>query len=137
MVGTGLLAVPVLAGSAAYCVVEAFGWSATLEAKAPDAVGFYGIIAGATLVGLALGYTPIGPIRVLIWSAVVNGIVADPIMTVMMVVVTRLLVMGRFSARPTLTFFGSAGTVLMAVTVVALFWSSVGCCPNSEPFCPN
>jgi NRAMP (natural resistance-associated macrophage protein)-like metal ion transporter len=126
IVGTGLLAVPVLAGSAAYCVSEAFGWPATLEAKAPDAVGFYCIIAAATVVGLALGYTPINPIRMLIWSAVLNGIVAVPIMTVMMVVVTRLSVMGRFSARPTLTFFGWAGTALMAVTVVALFWSSIG-----------
>jgi NRAMP (natural resistance-associated macrophage protein)-like metal ion transporter len=126
IIGTGLLAVPVLAGSAAYCVSEAFGWPATLEAKAPDAVGFYSIIAAATVVGLALGYTPIDPIQMLIWSAVLNGIVAVPIMAVMMVVVTRLSVMGRFSARPTLTFFGWAGTALMAVTVVALFWSSIG-----------
>jgi Mn2+/Fe2+ NRAMP family transporter len=125
IVGTGLLAIPVLAGSAAYCVAEAFGWPATLEAKAPDAVGFYGIIAAATVVGLALGYTPISLIRMLIWSAVLNGIVAVPVMTVMMVVVTRLSVMGRFSAQPTLTFFGWAGTALMAVTVIALFWSSI------------
>jgi NRAMP (natural resistance-associated macrophage protein)-like metal ion transporter len=124
IIGTGLLAVPVLAGSAAYGVSEAFGWPATLEAKAPDAVGFYGIIAGATIVGLALGYTPIDPIRMLVWSAVLNGIVAVPIMAVMMVVVTRLSVMGRFSAKPVLTIFGWAGTALMAVTVVALIWSS-------------
>src|SRR3984893_2829942 len=126
IVGTGLLAVPVLAGSAGYCVFEAFGWPAILEAKAPDAVGFYSIIAAATVVGLALGYTPIDPIQMLIWSAVLNGIVALPIMAVMMVVVTRLSVMGRFRARPTLTFFGWAGTALMAVTVAALFWSWVG-----------
>jgi Mn2+/Fe2+ NRAMP family transporter len=69
IVGTGLLAVPVLAGSAAYGVSEAFGWPATLEAKAPDAVEFYSIIAGATVVGLALGYTPIDPIQMLVWSA--------------------------------------------------------------------
>jgi NRAMP (natural resistance-associated macrophage protein)-like metal ion transporter len=126
IVGTGLLAVPVLAGSAAYGVSEAFGWPATLEAKVPDAVGFYGIIAGATIVGLALGYTPIDPIQMLIWSAVLNGIVAVPIMAVMMVVVTRLSVMGRFSAKPALTFFGWAGTALMALTVAALLWSSIG-----------
>jgi Mn2+/Fe2+ NRAMP family transporter len=126
IVGTGLLAVPVLAGSAAYCVFEAFGWPATLEAKALDAVGFYSIIAAATLVGLALGYTPIDPIRMPIWGAVLNGIVAVPIMMVMMVVVTRLSVMDRFSARPILTFFGWAGAALIAVTLVALFWSSIG-----------
>lgn len=126
IVGTGLLAVPVLAGSAAYGVSETFGWPASLEAKAPDAVGFYGIIAAATVVGLALGYTPINPIQMLVWSAVLNGIVAVPIMAVMMVVVTRHAVMGRFRARPALAIFGWAGTALMAVTVVALFWSSVG-----------
>src|SRR6201987_6177821 len=70
IVGTGLRAVPVLAGSAAYCVAEAFGWPATLEAKAPDAVGFYSIIAAATVVGLALGYAPINPIQMLVLSAV-------------------------------------------------------------------
>ena len=78
------------------------------------------------MVGLALGYTPIDPIQMLVWSAVLNGIVAVPIMAVMMVVVTRLSVMGRFSAKPLLTFVGWVGTALMAVTVVALFWSSIG-----------
>jgi NRAMP (natural resistance-associated macrophage protein)-like metal ion transporter len=104
IVGTGLLAVPVLAGSAAYGVSEAFGWPATLEAKAPDAVGFYGIIAAATIVGLALGYTPVSPIQMLVWSAVLNGVVAVPIMAVMMVVVTRRSVMGRFRAHRRLLF---------------------------------
>jgi len=121
-------AIASLSLSVAVCskLPPSFGWPATLEAKAPDAVGFYCIIAAATVVGLALGYTPIDPIQMLIWSAVLNGIVAVPIMTIMMVVVTRLSVMGRFSARPTLTFFGWAGTALMALTVVALFWSSFG-----------
>ena len=126
IIGTGLLAVPVLAGSAAYGVSEAFGWPATLEARAPDAVGFYSIIAAATVVGLALGYMPINPIQMLIWSAVLNGIVAVPIMAMMMVVVTRQSVMGRFTAKPTLALFGWAGTALMAVTVLALFWSLIG-----------
>ena len=126
IIGTGLLAVPVLAGSAAYGVSEAFGWPATLEARAPDAVGFYSIIAAATVVGLALGYMPINPIQMLIWSAVLNGIVAVPIMAMMMVVVTRQSVMGRFTAKPTLAVFGWAGTALMAITVVALFWSLIG-----------
>jgi len=121
-------AIASLSLSVAVCskLPTSFGWPATLEAKAPDAVGFYCIIAAATVVGLALGYTPIDPIQMLIWSAVLNGIVAVPIMTIMMVVVTRLSVMGRFSARPTLTFFRWAGTALMALTVVALFWSSFG-----------
>src|SRR6202011_2885016 len=69
IIGTGLLAIPVLAGSAAYGVAEAFGWPATLEAKAPDAVGFYGIIAAATVIGFGLGFTSIDPIHMLVWSA--------------------------------------------------------------------
>jgi Mn2+/Fe2+ NRAMP family transporter len=96
------------------------------RSESAGAVGFYGIIAGATIVGLALGYTPIDPIQMLVWSAVLNGIVAVPIMAVMMAVVTRLSVMGRFNAKPVLAFFGWAGTALMAVTVVALIWFSFG-----------
>src|SRR5207237_10914296 len=65
IIGTGLLAIPVLAGSAAYGVSEVFGWHATLEAKAPDAVGFYGIIAAATVIGFALGFTGIDAINML------------------------------------------------------------------------
>jgi len=80
IIGTGLLAIPVLAGSAAYGVAEAFGWRATLEAKLPDAIGFYGIIAAATTIGFGLGLTGIDPINMLIWSAVLNGVVAVPVM---------------------------------------------------------
>jgi len=72
-------------GSAAYGVAEAFGWHATLEAKAPDAVGFYAIIAAATVIGFRLGFTNIDAIHMLVWSAVLNGIVAVPIMAMMMV----------------------------------------------------
>jgi Mn2+/Fe2+ NRAMP family transporter len=112
IIGTGLLAIPVLAGSAAYGVAEAFGWPATLEAKAPDAVGFYGIIAAATIIGFGLGFTSINPIKMLIWSAVLNGIVAVPIMTVMVVIISKKSLMGRFKAKPWLLGFGCAGTAL-------------------------
>jgi NRAMP (natural resistance-associated macrophage protein)-like metal ion transporter len=125
IVGTGLLAIPVLAGSAAYCAAETFGWPATLEAKAPDAVGFYGIIAAATAVGFALGFTSIDPIQMLIWSAVLNGIVAIPIMAVMMVIVADLNVMGRFRAKSLLIGVGWIGTGLMAIAILAMLWSSV------------
>ena len=123
IVGTGLLAIPVLAGSAAYGVAEAFGWHATLEAKAPDAVGFYSIIGAATVIGFALEFSPINPIQFLVWSAVINGIVAVPIMGVMMVVVTNSTQMGRFRASRGLALCGWAATGLMALTVVAMFWS--------------
>jgi NRAMP (natural resistance-associated macrophage protein)-like metal ion transporter len=125
IIGTGLLAIPVLAGSAAYGVAEAFGWPATLEAKAPDAVGFYGIIAAATIIGFGLGFTSIDPIKMLVWSAVLNGIVAVPIMAVMMMIISNEGLMGRFKAKTWLVGFGWAGTGLMGVAVVALLWSSL------------
>ena len=123
IIGTGLLAIPVLAGSAAYGVSEAFGWHATLEAKAPDAVGFYTIIAAATVIGFGLGFTGISAIHMLVWSAVLNGIVAVPIMAMMMVIVTNEGLMGRFKASRWLTMLGWVGTALMAVAVIALFLS--------------
>jgi NRAMP (natural resistance-associated macrophage protein)-like metal ion transporter len=125
IIGTGMLAIPVLAGSAAYGVAEAFGWHATLEAKAPDAVGFYTIIAAATVIGFGLGFTGISAIHMLVWSAVLNGIVAVPIMAMMMTIVANSNLMGRFKARPWLVGLGWVGTALMAMAVVALFWSFV------------
>ncbi|HWL18071.1 MAG TPA: divalent metal cation transporter [Bradyrhizobium sp.] len=123
IIGTGLLAIPVLAGSAAYGVAEAFGWHATLEAKAPDAVEFYTIIAAATVIGFGLGFTGINAIHMLVWSAVLNGIVAVPIMAMMMVIVSNSQAMGRFKARSWLVTLGWIGTALMGVAVIALFWS--------------
>jgi NRAMP (natural resistance-associated macrophage protein)-like metal ion transporter len=125
IIGTGMLAIPVLAGSAAYGVAEAFGWHATLEAKAPDAVGFYTIIAAATVIGFGLTFTGIDAIHMLVWSAVLNGIVAVPIMAMMMVVVTNFELMGRFRATPWLIALGWIGTGLMGLAVIALLWSSV------------
>src|SRR3982074_314316 len=125
IIGTGLLAIPVLAGSAAYGVSEAFGWHATLEAKAPDAVGFYTIIATATVIGFGLGFTGIDAIHMLVWSAVLNGIVAVPIMVMMMVIVANSRLMGRFRAKSWLIALGWIGTALMAVAVIALFGSFV------------
>jgi NRAMP (natural resistance-associated macrophage protein)-like metal ion transporter len=125
IIGTGLLAIPVLAGSAAYGVSEVFGWPATLEAKAPDAVGFYSIIAAATVIGFALGFTGIDAIQMLVWSAVLNGIAAVPIMAMMMVIVSNTRVMGRFKARTWLIALGWVGTGIMAAAVIALLGSSL------------
>jgi NRAMP (natural resistance-associated macrophage protein)-like metal ion transporter len=125
IIGTGMLAIPVLAGSAAYGVSEAFGWHATLEAKAPDAVGFYTIIAAATVIGFGLGFTGIDAIHMLVWSAVLNGIVAVPIMAMMMVIVAHSGLMGRFRARSWLIALGWVGTGLMALAVIALIGSSL------------
>ena len=123
IIGTGLLAIPVLAGSAAYAVAEQFGWPSTLEARFPQAVGFYLIIFAATVIGFALGFAPIDPIRMLVWTAVINGIVAVPVMAMMMLVVTNRKAMGRFGARPVLAAAGWAATGLMALTVLAMFAS--------------
>jgi NRAMP (natural resistance-associated macrophage protein)-like metal ion transporter len=125
IIGTGMLAIPVLAGSAAYGVSEAFGWPATLEAQAPEAVGFYSIIAAATVIGFGIGFTGIDAIHMLVWSAVLNGIVAVPIMAMMMVIVANSKLMGRFKAKPRLIALGWIGTGLMALAVVALIGSSL------------
>jgi NRAMP (natural resistance-associated macrophage protein)-like metal ion transporter len=125
IIGTGLLAIPVLAGSAAYGVAEAFGWPGTLEAEAPEAVGFYTIIAAATVIGFGLGFTGIDAIHMLVWSAVLNGIVAVPIMAMMMLIVANDKLMGRFKARSWLIILGWLGTAIMAIAVIALVWSSL------------
>lgn len=124
IIGTGLLAIPVLAGSAAYGVAEIFRWRATLEAKPEKAVGFYTIIAAATVIGFGLGFTGISAIHMLVWSAVLNGIVAVPIMAMMMLIVSNGTIMGRFRARSWLVTVGWLGTALMALAVLALLGSS-------------
>jgi len=123
IIGTGLLAIPVLAGSAAYAVADVFGWPSTLEAKFPEARGFYAIILAATVVGFALGFTSLDPIKMLVWSAVLNGIVSVPVMAMMMALVTSSSVMGRFRARRWLAWIGWAATALMGLVVVALVLS--------------
>ena len=123
IIGTGMLAIPVLAGSAAYGVAEVFGWHATLEARLPDAIGFYTIIAAATVIGFGLGFTGIDSIHMLVWSAVLNGIVAVPIMAMMMVIVSHAGVMGRFKARSWLIALGWLGIAVMALAVLGLFGS--------------
>ncbi len=125
IIGTGMLAVPVLAGSAAYAVGDVFGWRSTLEARFPEALGFYAIISAATLIGFGLTFTSIDPIKMLVWSAVINGIVAVPIMAIMMVIVTNTQAMGRFRAKAKLVVAGWAATALMGVTALALIGSSI------------
>jgi Mn2+/Fe2+ NRAMP family transporter len=125
IIGTGLLAIPVLAGSAAYAVANVFGWRATLEARAPEAAGFYSIIAAATIIGLILGFTPVDPIKMLIWSAVLNGIVAVPIMATMMLIVCNKTVMHRFAAGRALAWCGWIGTGLMLLAVIAMVLSAI------------
>ena len=124
IVGTGLLAVPVLAGSAGYAVAECFGWESSLELPARGAPGFYLTVAAATLAGLGAALTPLDPIRMLFWSAVVNGVVAVPLMVAMMVVVGSRKIMGKFAASQALTIGGWGATALMTAVVAAMLVTS-------------
>lgn len=124
IIGTGLLAVPILAGSAAYAVAEAFGIRGSLELPANRALGFYAIVGAATLGGGALAATKIDPIAMLFWTAVINGVVAVPIMVATMLVVSGRKGLRSFSLPLWLTLLGWLATALMAVTVVLLVWSS-------------
>ncbi|HET7262083.1 MAG TPA: divalent metal cation transporter [Casimicrobiaceae bacterium] len=120
IIGTGLLAVPVLAGSAAYAVAEAMEWPIGHGLQPMEAKGFYGIITLATLIGAGIDFTPVDPIKALVWSAVLNGIVAVPIMVVMMRMAVRPDIMGPFTIRPKLKRLGWVATAFMAITVVAM-----------------
>ena len=102
-------------------IAEARGWPEGLERKAYEARGFYGVIAAAMILGVALGFSPIDPIKALYWSAVVNGVISVPIMAAMMVVATNRKRMGAFVATPGQRIFGWAATVIMAVAVTAMF----------------
>ncbi len=120
IVGTGLLAVPVLAGSAAYAMGEAFGWHVGLARKLTRAPSFYATIAVATLVGAALNFTPIDPIKALFWSAVINGVVAVPVMVMMMLLACRRTIMGDFALTRGLKIVGWIATLVMALAAVGM-----------------
>lgn len=121
IVGSGLLAVPILGGSAAYAVAEAFEWKIGLGRKLLQARGFYLILTIATFLGIALNFTTIDPIKALFWSAVINGVIAVPIMVVMMLMAARTDIMGQFVITRHLRILGWFATVVMAVAVLGMF----------------
>jgi NRAMP (natural resistance-associated macrophage protein)-like metal ion transporter len=121
IVGTGLLAVPVLAGSAAYAVAEAFNWPIGLGRTLTHAKGFYTIVSVATLLGVALNFSALDPIKALFWSAVINGVIAVPIMAVMMLMGNRRDIMGIFVVTRELRILGWLATGVMALAVIAMF----------------
>ena len=125
IIGTGLLAVPVLAGSAAYGVAEAFRWHASLESRPNKAKRFYAVLAIATLIGLAMNFIGLNPIRALFWSAVLNGVVSVPLMVVTMRMAANPKVMGEFTLPPFLRVMGWVATAVMLAASVGLF-SSLG-----------
>jgi Mn2+/Fe2+ NRAMP family transporter len=120
IVGTGLLAVPVLAGSAAYALGEAFGWRVGLAQRPERAPAFYWTIAAATFVGAAINFTPLDPIKALFWSAVINGVSAVPIMAMIMAMASRPRVMRDFTIGPGLKLFGWLATGAMALAAAGM-----------------
>jgi NRAMP (natural resistance-associated macrophage protein)-like metal ion transporter len=121
IIGIGLLAVPVLAGSAAYALGEALGWPTGLSRVPRDAKAFYGAIAVATLIGVLINFVRLDPIKALFWAAVLNGVVAVPLMAVIMVMARQKRVMGPFTIPPPLSAMGWLTTVVMAAAVAGMF----------------
>jgi NRAMP (natural resistance-associated macrophage protein)-like metal ion transporter len=125
IIGTGLLAVPVLAGSAAYAVAETFRWRASLESKPRKAPRFYGVLAAATMIGIALNFLGMNPIRALYWSAVINGVVAVPLMVMLMIMSANGAIVGKFSLPLYLRLVGWAATAVMFLASLAFIVSGV------------
>jgi NRAMP (natural resistance-associated macrophage protein)-like metal ion transporter len=121
IIGIGLLAVPVLAGASAYAIGEALGWTTGLGRKPLDAKAFYGTIAVSTLIGIGINFVGFDPIKALFWSAVINGVVAVPLMVIIMLMAMRQEVMGRFVLPRALWAMGWLCTGTMAVVVAIMF----------------
>jgi NRAMP (natural resistance-associated macrophage protein)-like metal ion transporter len=123
IVGTGLLAIPVLAGSAAYAMAGTFHWKSSLGAEFSAARKFYAIIIVATLAGVGINFMPIDPIKALYWSAVLNGVIAVPVMAIMMLVAMSKRIMGDLTIAPRLSVPGWVCTGVMAAATIAMFAS--------------
>ncbi len=121
ILGVGLIGVPVLAGSGAYALSETMDWKSGLERKANDARGFYGIISISVLAGLGIQYLPISPMKALFWSAVINGVVAVPLMVVIILLVSKKSVMGAFTAGRPFVVLGWIATAVMGAAAVWMF----------------
>ncbi len=125
IMGTGLLAVPVLAGSAGYALGEAFRWPVGLDRRPGRAKGFYATIALATMIGAALNFMGFSPIKALFWSAVINGVVSVPVMVIMMLIAGNRKIMGRFPVTGALRCVGWAATAAMALAALAMLVTSL------------
>jgi Mn2+/Fe2+ NRAMP family transporter len=120
IIGTGLLAVPVLAGSAAYALGGAWRWTMGLSKEPHDAVAFYSAVAASGMLGIGLTLSPLDPIKALYWSAVINGVVAVPVMIVIMLMTGEKRVMGKFVIGGWLRWLGWASTAAMTICVGAM-----------------
>jgi Mn2+/Fe2+ NRAMP family transporter len=120
IIGTGLLAIPVLAGSTAYAIAEGRKWPVGLARKPKEAVAFYTVLTISVALAVALNFMPIDPIKALYWSAVINGMLAAPVMAVVMILVRREDVMGHLVVRGWLCWVGWLATGAMALCIVGI-----------------
>jgi Mn2+/Fe2+ NRAMP family transporter len=121
IIGIGLLAIPVLAGSCAYALGEAVGWPTGLDRLPLDARAFYGTIIIATMIGVSINFIGLDPVKALFWAAVINGIVSVPLMVVIMIMATTPKIMGQFTLSKGLAAMGWLCTTVMAVAVGIMF----------------
>jgi Mn2+/Fe2+ NRAMP family transporter len=125
LIGAGVLAVPVLTGSAAYGVTEAFGWRSGLDRTLTRAPQFYAVIIAATLVGMAINFLDINPITALVVSAILNGLVAAPLLVLVMLVSNNRKAMGERTNGRLLNVVGWATTIVMGLAAVALIVTTI------------
>lgn len=123
IIGTGLLAIPVLAGSTAYAIGEGMKWPVGLSRKPKEAVAFYSVLALSVALGIGINFTAIDPIKALYWSAVINGVLAAPIMTIMMLLVRRKSVMGDLVVSGAVYWLGWTATLAMFLCIVGMAFS--------------
>jgi len=120
IIGVGLIGVPVLAGSAAFALAEAMDWKSGLEKKPKNARKFYGVIAVSVLAALVIQYSPISPMKALFWSAVINGLVAVPLIVVIILLASRQSVMGPFTSSRPIMVLGWIGAAVMGLAAVLM-----------------
>lgn len=123
IVGTGMLSVPVLAGSAAFVVCGVFNKKDGLAKRPKEAPVFYGVVAGILALAIALNLIHIDPIKALFWSAVINALAALPVMTLIMLLSSRRKIMHDFLLPPVIGFLGWAATIFMILVCTAMFWT--------------
>ncbi|HEY3730416.1 MAG TPA: divalent metal cation transporter [Steroidobacteraceae bacterium] len=120
ILGVGAIGVPVLAGSAAYAMAEAMNWPGGLESRAVDAKRFYAVISASMIIGLGLGFSPINPIKALFYSAVINGVVAVPLIALVVLLASRRSVLGKYTAGRSSRVLGWITAALMALAAVGM-----------------
>jgi Mn2+/Fe2+ NRAMP family transporter len=123
IIGLGLLAIPVLSGSAAYSVAEGFGWKASLNLKLKKAPGFYGVIIAATVVGLILNFIGVDPVKALVFAAVLNGVAAVPLLFLILKIAGDEKIMGEFKSKWLSTTILWITFIAMAAAAVAMFYT--------------